>query len=400
MSKTEHFDWIGINLQGEKISGKIAAENKKIASTQLMKNHLTILSIKKNSDLFTFNKKLSLKQCLYFLEQLQLLLQAGVPIVDSLSLIAKTTSNNAISFIAPQLRDAIINGYSLAVALRCFPEHFDKIFTQMIFAGEQSGQLDIVFTQLIENQTQRISTQNKITKALFYPVSVLIIAFCIAIGLLIFVIPQFNTIYQSFGATLPTVTRYLIAVSHLLMRQGVFYCLGIFLMILILKKLFSKNTNVKNKIAYLIFKLPIVNSIIISRQIAQWSHLLGMMLTASLPLVDALHIANHTLSYSFMQTKMNEVRSAIITGKSLHVALELCDFFPLPAKTMIAIGENADALPLMMKKIAMMYQQQWNETLDRLSKLIEPVIMMIVASIITGLIIAMYLPIFRMGSVI
>jgi len=170
--------------------------------------------------------------------------------------------------------------------------------------------------------------------------------------------------------------------------------------ILLTNYFFKKNDRLKNTLRHLIFKIPMVKSILITGQIARWSQLLSMSLSSGIPLIDALQITNQAISQTLLQTQLCKVRESVMTGKSLHSALDQCCFFPERAKTMIAIGENADALSIMMKKIAIFYQHQLNETLDRLSKLLEPVIMIIVASVVSLLIVAMYLPIFRMGNII
>src|SRR3990167_1550037 len=333
------FIWIGINNAGQKISGKISAENKIAAKTIIEKNDIALISIKKNyANLFSAKQKFTHKQRLDFTQQLQLLLQASIPLSDSLA--------------------------------------------------------------LIENQEQRLQLKSKIGKALFYPLSVLCIAIIIAAGLIIFVIPQFQSIYSNFGARLPMMTCCLISMSHYLSQHGLFYLVILTILFLILKKILSEHYFLKNKMGQLFLKLPFVRTLLITKHVAEWSQLLAMMLSAGIPLVDALQIANQVISQPVFAQQMLDVRTAVIAGKSLHIALDICHYFPVRAKTMIAIAENADALPFMMKKIAILYQNSLNETLDRLSKLLEPVIMITVASLVSGLIIAMYLPIFKMGSVV
>jgi len=389
---TTEFKWTGINVDGKKITSTIHAINQKIARDKLMHSDITILSLKKNNPTFSFNhkNKLSLKQRLDFTQQLHLLLQASIPLTDALSLIAQTTQHKSIQAISNSLNEKIITGISLSSALMQQSDCFDKTYCQMIAAGEHSGKLEIVLEQLIDNQERRAQIHNKIGKALFYPLSVMCIALIISVGLLIFVIPQFSAIYESFGAQLPTITRCLISMSHYLCRQGILYLIILAVIIFTLK----------NMMHQLLFRIPYCRSLQMTQQTAQWSQLLAMTLSSGIPMIDALHIANHAISQPMMHSHMQRVQDAVIAGKSLFAALDQCLHFPARAKTMIGIGENADALPQMMKRIAVIYQQQLNDTLDRLSKLLEPVIMMLVASMVSGLIIAMYLPIFRMGSIV
>lgn len=395
-----NYGWIGISAAGQKVAGTIYARKKHEAFSILKNNHVTILSIKKKLSPLLHRKKLFSKERLDFIQQLQLLLQANLPIVDSLSLIKNTSANLFIQELASQLNQKIIEGMSLSEACRQLPECFDHTFCHMILAGEQSGKLDMVLSQLSENDEQRLQIKTKILKALLYPMSVMIIAMIISIGLLLFVIPQFNAIYENFGAQLPSLTRYLITLSHLLLHHSLFCVIAIMALISILLTIQKRYVKLKKYLQTIIFACPMIHKITVTYQIAQWSSVMAMTLSSHVAIIDALQIANQMISHPLLCKQMNHVKNAIMAGQSLRLALKQCTHFPLRAKTMIAIGENADALPIMMKKIASLYQQQFDETLDRLSKLIEPVIMMIVASIVSGLIIAMYLPIFRMGSII
>ena len=379
--------WIAITADGKKISGKTKTLSREKLSLYFQKNQLTPMLIKQTTLEFSRIKKCSSKDRLDFTQQLQLLLKAGLPLADTLSLIAKTT-NRHMQILVESLNQKITTGMPLSHALRDFPKAFDNTFCQLIYAGEQSNNLDIVLTQLVDNQKNRVTLQNKIKKTLFYPIAIMMIAFLVCIGLLIFVIPQFSQLYQNFGAKLPAATQYLILASHLLIHQGMFYLLGIIFLIPIIKKILWKSVG------------AIFNRFFLSGQIAQWSQLLAMTLSANIPMVDALPIANEVFSDKKISNQMKKIKWDVIAGSSLHSALMHCDFFPERAKTMISIGENADALPLMMNNIAHIFQQEFDDHLDRLSKLIEPVMMMVVASFVSSLIIAMYLPIFKMGSIV
>ena len=396
------YSWTGISALGEKITGKIESPNKKSAIIAIKNRNITLLSIKKSNVLFSFKlkKSFSIKQRIDFTQQLQLLLQASIPLADALSLIATTSTDKSIQFLSAQLKEKIISGLDFASGLSLFPNYFDTTYRHLISAGEQSGQLEMVLTQLIENQENKAQIKNKIIKALFYPISVLCIAIIICIGLLIFVIPQFQSIYDNFGAQLPTLTQCLISISHYLSKNGIYYLTSIVILFFAIKKILKNNLFIKDNFQHLLFKLPIIHHFIVMQQVAVWSQLLSLMLTSNIALIDALQIANNAITQSIWSQQLKQVREAVIAGKSLHHALEQCQHFPERAKTMIAIGENADSLPFMMKKIAIIYQHTLNDMLDRLSKLLEPVIMITVATMVSGLIIAMYLPIFKMGNVV
>lgn len=399
------FTWTGIDSSGIKVSGKIFSDTKKNAHNKLENNNITALSIKKANSffLFSFTRKITRKDRLDFTHQLLLLIQSGIPLADALTLIANASSHPVYQNIINTIKEKIVSGSQLSTALSHFPEHFDTAHCKMIAAGEQSGRLEMVLEQLIENQENRIKIQRKITQALLYPISIICIAIAITVGLLIFVIPQFHDIYNNFGAQLPTMTRYLIAMSHNLKKHGLFFILSVSSIVLPIKIFLKKrkrSDRLKNALYHFMFKIPIVQSVMATEQITRWSQLLSMTLSSGISLIDALQIANQAISQPVLQKQLEEARESVITGKSLRAALDQCCFFSDQIKTMIAIGENADALSTMMKKIAVFYQHHLNETLDRLSKLLEPVIMITIASFVSGLIIAMYLPIFRMGNII
>lgn len=394
------YQWTGIDLSGKKTSGNINAKNRNHALLLLSEHAIAVLSIRKIQMIFSHAKKTSPKDRLDFTQQLQLFLQAGIPLSDALSLIANTSSHHAISQIIAQIKEKIISGMRFSAALQSFPAVFDPTYCQLIAAGEESGELEKVLTQIIDNLEQALHFKNKIVKALFYPISILIIAIVITIGLLIFVIPQFSAIYSNFNAQLPSMTRVLIFASNIIMHHTIeIICtLVIFILCLYLfyKKCLERNITIQN---YL-FLIPPYRSFVMTKEIAHWSRLLSITLQSNIPLSDALTIAHHVISNLKIQQQMTTVMQQVNAGKSLYAALDFCPYFPIRAKYLISAGENADALNIMMTKISLIYTQKLDRVLDHLSKLLEPVIMIAVASVISGLIIAMYLPIFRMGSVI
>ena len=390
-----NFNWVGINAAGEKKTGVMQATDRLFVKNNLEKNNITVLSIRKSTLLFSHQKKLSQKNKLHFLQQLQLLLQSGIPLSDCLGIIEKTTHDKTIEMISHNINEKIISGVSFSTALSHYPNYFNNTFCQIMSAGENSGELEAALKLLIQNQTHELQIHNQIIKSLFYPCFIMIIAIIISIGLLVFVIPQFSAIYSNFGAQLPIITQYLIFASQNIKKFGCLYFLIMVIIICLSKKL--------NGFFYcysFLMRLPKIKSFFLKKEIARWCQLLSMALSSGMPMIDSLHTANQILSDTTLKKNMCSVKEAVIKGQALHAALDLCADFPINAKTMIVIGENADQLPSMIKKVAQYYQEQVNDTLERLSKLIEPVIMLFVSGLISSLIVAMYLPIFKMGSII
>jgi type IV pilus assembly protein PilC len=396
------FSWTGIDADGEKISGEITAENKTVAKAILEKRGLVLLAltpIRKKFSLISM-QRLTKKQQVDFTQQILLLLQSGIPLADTLVLIQTSSDNKMICTLCATLKEKIASGVSFSIALRHFPHYFDDTFCQMIAAGEETGQLEAVLSQLVSDQAQRHLMRRKISKILFYPISVLCIAIIIAIGLLIFVIPQFASIYRNFNAQLPEMTRAMIHLSLILHHDSMLILICALAIIFLFKQCKSFTARLTYHINYIFFRFPPIRALSMSKHVARWSQLLSITLFSGIALIDALSIANHAISQPALKIQMSLVRESVIKGKSLRLSLDHCHYFPMRAKSMIAIGENADALGEMLKKIAIVYQQQWDDSLDRLSKLLEPVIMIIVASFVSSLIVAMYLPIFKMGNAI
>src|SRR3990167_10319674 len=318
------FTWIGIDAAGIKVSGKLFSETRNTVCAKLENSHITVLSIKKINPLFSLSmtKKFTVKERLDFTHQLRLLMQAGVPLTEALSLIANTASHPIYQNTVNRIKEKIIAGTCFSAALSQFPEYFDTTYCKMIAVGEQSGQLEMILEQLIENQENHQQIHGKITKALFYPISVTFIAMAITAGLLIFVIPQFRAIYDNFGAQLPMTTRLLIAMSDYLQKNGLFLIMFITPIILLTNYFFKKNDRLKNPLRHLIFKIPMVKSILITGQIARWSQLLSMSLSSGIPLIDALQITNQAISQTLLQTQLCKVRESVMTGKSFQSALK------------------------------------------------------------------------------
>ena len=395
------FTWTGINKTGNKITGKITSNNKVSALHELHKNDVIVLSIKKNIMQFnlSLSKKFSRKHCLHFTQHLHLLLETGLTLVECLTLMITMTEEEAFKKIITTLRDNMMSGHSFASALSNHPDHFDTVYCKIIAAGEQCGQVNFVLEQLIENIENQIHTQEKISKALFYPLCMMGIGLIICIALLIFVIPQFQQIYANFSAPLPLLTQKFIDFSNTLITHKVCFLSILMLLIFLCKTIFHKK-QLQLAIRNVISCLPIIHSMMITKEITRWSQICSIALSSGIPLIETLHIANHTVTNPKLNLSLQKTTQSITTGQTFYAALSHCDDMTSEIKKMIGMGENADALAFMLKKIARYHQKKLNDKLDRLSKLLEPVIMIAVASLISGLIIAMYLPVFQIGNAV
>lgn len=389
------FQWIGINKQGKKVTGIIHADHKNHAEFILKKQSIFILSMRKKVlTLRHLKQQFSSKLKLDWFIHLNQLLDAGIAITDALTLITEMETNSVTTYLSLRIKEKIENGATLSTALSQLTPHFDQCDFSLIAAGEKSGELSAAFRYLVQLYTQSTQLKNKIRKALFYPACILIITFVMSLGLMIFVIPEFQGIYHNFNGQLPALTQTLISISNTIKTNGIYFLLSLFIFILFIL-LFRIKIKLK-KINW--HCIPFLRKNIVANEVARWSQLMTLALRSGVPMIDALTLAQQSISTVFFREKMEYIAKAVMRGETLFHALAIYSSFPIRAKTMIGIGENADTLPQMMEKIAVIYTQQTQDTLDRLSKLLEPVIMMIVAGIVSSMIIAIYLPIFKMGN--
>ncbi|OGT26233.1 MAG: hypothetical protein A3I77_06320 [Gammaproteobacteria bacterium RIFCSPLOWO2_02_FULL_42_14] len=395
-----YYQWTGIDAQGKKISGALFAKNKLHAKSLIEKKCSAILSVKFSLSWSCFiPKAINDKNKLDILQHIYCLLEVGIPIADALSLLLKSTQSPILKNILVTLHEKLLSGDSFSHALRLFPEQFDHHFCQLISVGEQSGKLNLILSQLIIDTENKIALKRKMIQAVTYPISVLVISIIVCFALCVFILPQFQLLYHNFGGQLPAITTMVISLSMLLREHGFLFLNGCITLFFIAKKILARDEIHRRWHAFAL-RIPLVASAIMAQQMMHWSRSLFITLSTGMALTDALTIANQVITNTVLQRAFSPITQAVIQGKSLHDALSHCRYFPERASYLISIGESADALPAMIQKIATLYQNTTQDLLNRLSKLLEPVIMIGVAGLISGLIIAMYLPVFRMGSIV
>lgn len=395
------YKWIALDTLGKKTYGTLHAENKTEADHALKSEGRTIVSLKKIIQIrFQRQYHLGKKIKMDLIRQLFFLLQAGVPIVDALALIIYSTKNIQLKNILSIIKEKIISGKSFSQALRYFPTIFDPFLFQFIAIGERSGKLTEILEKIMIYSENALAFQNRFLKTILYPGIVLIISILISIGLTVFIIPEFQSLYQNFGASLPWLTKMLIYASQKIRQDGLFIFLFFVFSFLMIKQFLWKKKNVHQFFSRVILKIPLITHIVISREITRWSSALFILLSAGIALSDAMPIANQTVRNVLLQQQLNTALNHVMLGLTMHDALKHCRDFPERARYFIMVGENTDALLAVLQKLTTLYQNETDDLLDRLSKLLEPVIMIGVAGLVSGMIIAMYLPIFRLGNVI
>ena len=402
ISKRQSYRWTGQARTGEKVSGTMEASGIPIVRAALRRQGIIPKKIRKETTaLFgRSHKKITQADLTIVTRQLATMLAAGIPLIQSFHIIAKGQTNERMEKLLSDLKTHIEGGNTFAEALRQYPSYFNELFCNLVDAGEQSGTLDVMLAKLATYKEKIEIIKRKIKKALFYPAAVLTVAFLVTAALLIFVVPQFESLFRGFGADLPMMTRMVVSMSEFF--QSYWWLIFGVLMGIIFGFTYGRKRS--HKFSTLIdrvsLKLPIVGVVLEKAAIARFARTLSITFAAGLPLVDALKsVAGATGNILFAEAT-HKIREEVSTGQPMNVAMKARQLFPPMAVQMVAIGEESGTLEQMLSKIADFYEGEVDDAVDALSTLLEPVIMAILGVLVGGLVVAMYLPIFKLGSVI
>lgn len=390
--------WIGLNTKGEKERGVIEAFSLAQAKTEL--HQLGIMSKKVHKRMwFLLVKKIRQTDITIFLRQLTILIKAGISIIQSFDLVAKNQTKPLMKNLIILIKKDIETGLSLYEALQKHPNYFNQLICSLVRVGEQSGRLEPMLDKIASYKERNQSNIKKIKKALSYPLAVLCLVFLISFALLTFVIPQFQLLFASFDAELPALTRLIINLS-IFFKSYWLLSLGL-LVGLIYGFFFTQKHSIwlRHFIDKKRLKLPILGRISQNILIARFSYTLAITFSAGLSLVDALRIITDVMTNNLYAKATELIRKDISTGQPLRVAMQNTLLFPDRVIQLIAIGEESGTLEIMLSKIADFYEEEVNNDLERLTSLFEPVIMALLGLVVGGLVIAMYLPIFKLGSI-
>ena len=395
------FLWEGTDKRGHRVKGELHSLNENQAKAELRRQGITPLKIKKKSKpLFGGSKRVTAKDIAIFSRQLSTMMAAGVPLVQAFDIIGRGHENPGMRDLVMAIKTDVEGGVALADALRKHPMQFDPLTCNLVHAGEQAGILDNLLDKIATYKEKTEAIKGKIKKAMFYPTAVLIVAFVIAAILLIFVIPQFQTLFSSFGADLPALT---LAVIHLSKIFTAYWWaifgglgLGIYGLIQANKRIPAFNEGLQR----MSLKIPIIGAILNKAAIARFARTLATMFAAGVPLVEALDSVAGAVGNVVYGKAVTKIREEVATGTSLQASMGQRDLFPNMVVQMVAIGEEAGSIDTMLSKVADFYEEEVDNAVDGLSSLMEPLIMVVLGGMIGTLVIAMYLPIFKLGSVV
>lgn len=396
------FHYEGINKAGQKMLGDIQARSIALAKADLRKQGIIVNKVvKKRKPFFNRkNKKITQGDITIFSRQLATMIESGIPLIQSFDIVSKGQTNTRLKTLIETVKSDVETGLTLAESLLKHPAYFNELFCNLVDAGEKSGSLEVMLNKIATYKEKIETIKKKIKKALTYPVAVIIVALIVTAGLLIFVVPQFESLFKGFGADLPAMTKAVVSMSKFF--QSYWYLIFGSLGGALYGFFYAKNHSVSfaQKIDMALLKMPIIGPILEKAAIARFSRTLSITFAAGLPLVEALKsVAGATGNIVFSKAT-EKIRDEVSTGQQMNIAMENTHLFPSMVIQMVAIGEESGALEKMLSKVADFYEEDVDNAVDSLSSLIEPIIMSILGILVGGLVIAMYMPIFKLGSAV
>lgn len=398
-SKEVTYIWEGKDKKGKVLKGEMKASSEALVSSTLRRQGISVTKLKKQSVLAK-RGKVTEKDVTLFTRQLATMMKAGVPLLQSFDIVGKGHSNPAVSKLLFDIKSDVETGSSLSAAFRKYPLHFDSLFCNLINAGEQAGILDTLLDRLATYKEKILAIKSKIKSALFYPISIVVVAFIITAVIMIFVVPAFKELFTSFGADLPAPTLVVMAISDIFVQWwwAIFGAIGggIWFFFYTWKRSLAMQATMDR----LTLKIPVFGELIRKATIARFARTLATMFSAGVPLVEALDSVAGASGNRVYYDATKRVQSEISTGTSLTVAMQNSEVFPNMVLQMTAIGEESGALDSMLSKVADFYEAEVDDAVDALSSLMEPIIMVVLGTLIGGLVVAMYLPIFKLGEIV
>ena len=390
--------WEGTDRNNKPMRGETRGPSETVVSTNLRRQGIRVIKIKQQK--FRCGRKITDKDIAFFTRQLATMLKAGVPMLQSIDIVGRGHSNARFSRLMMDIKNKIETGSSLSQAFREHREHFDALYCNLVQAGESSGTLDAVLDRLATYKEKILAIKSKIKSALFYPISVMVVAIVVIWVIMVFVIPSFKEVFKNFGAELPFPTLVVIAISDFFVKwwwlmfiAGAGTIIGIGVM-------FKRSDAVRYTVDRLMLKVPVVGPIIEKATIARWTRTLQTMFAAGVPLVESLDAVGGAAGNIVYAQATKRIQTEVSTGSSLTNAMSNTRLFPTMVLQMTQIGEESGALDNMLGKVADFFEREVDDAVGALSSLLEPVMIVFLGVVIGGLVVAMYLPIFKLGAVI
>ncbi|WP_313603487.1 type II secretion system F family protein [Comamonas jiangduensis] len=392
------FEWAGKDRQGKELRGEMRATGEAQVQASLRRQGVFITKLKKRN--MRTGKRIKPKDIALFTRQMATMMKAGVPLLQSFDIVGRGNPNASVTKLLNDIRQDVETGTSLSVAFRRHPMYFDALYCNLIEAGEAAGILETLMDRLATYMEKTEAIKSKIKSALMYPTSVVIVAFIVVTVIMIFVIPAFKEVFTSFGADLPAPTLLVMAISEFFVEYwwlifGVLGAGGYFFM-----QAWRRSPKMQRAMDRMLLKMPIFGTLIDKSCVARWTRTLSTMFAAGIPLVEALDSVGGASGNSVFKEATDRIQNEVSTGTSLNIAMSNANVFPSMVLQMCAIGEESGSIDHMLSKAADFYEQEVDEMVAGLSSLMEPIIIVFLGGIIGGIVVAMYLPIFKLGQVV
>ncbi|MCF6353632.1 MAG: type II secretion system F family protein [Candidatus Polarisedimenticolaceae bacterium] len=400
--KAHIFAWEGADKRGNRVKGETRAASMALVRAELRRQGIAPTKVKKKAaPLFSARKKpITAADISIFSRQLSTMMSAGVPLVQSFDIVGRGHNNPSMQDLLLSIKADIEGGTALAPALAKHPLQFDDLFCNLVQAGEQAGVLEVLLDKIATYKEKTEAIKGKIKKALFYPTAVMVVAFIVTTILLIFVVPQFESLFSGFGADLPAFTRMVVNLSEFVQEYWLIILLALGGTGFFLGNLYKRSRKFRHFLDKVLLKAPVFGVIIHKAAIARFARTTSTMFAAGVPLVEALEsVAGATGNIVYGEAVLR-MREDVATGQTMQLAMKQQNLFPHMVIQMVAIGEESGSVDDMLAKVADFYEEEVDNAVDALSSLLEPLIMAVLGVLVGGLVIAMYLPIFQMGQVI
>ncbi len=392
------FLWEGKSKDGKIVRGEMRAATETVVQNTLRRQGILVSKI--NKQRFKGGGKVTDKDITLFTRQLATMMKSGVPLLQSFDIVGRGHANPAVGKLLLDIKADVETGSSLSAAFRKFPLYFDALFCNLVAAGEQAGILDSLLDRLASYKEKILAIKSKIKSALFYPIAVIVVAFIITAVIMIFVIPAFKDVFKNFGADLPAPTLFIIGISDFFVEFWylIFGAIGGGLYAFFY--IWKRSEKVQMFMDRLLLKTPVFGDLVRKSVIARWTRTLATMFAAGVPLVESLESVGGASGNYVYKIATREIQNEVSTGTNLTTSMQNTNLFPNMVVQMVAIGEESGSLDAMLSKIADFFEAEVDDAVEALSSLMEPIIMVILGTLIGGMVIAMYLPIFKLGGVV
>ncbi|MGF2684912.1 type II secretion system F family protein [Marinobacter sp. DUT-3] len=399
--KLQAFVWEGKDRKGNKTKGEVSGSNLALVKAQLRKQGINPDKVKKKpKPLFGGSKKITPFDIAMFTRQMATMMKAGVPLVQSFDIVTDGLENQGLRELVASIRNDVASGTSFAGALRRHPKHFDDLYCNLVDSGEKAGALEQMLDRIATYLEKTEILKKKVKKAMTYPIAVIVVAIIVTAILLVKVVPQFESLFQGFGADLPVFTQFIISISEWMQKWWFIVLLGIVGSIFLFKEAVRRSQKFSDLIDKYLLKLPIVGEILDKSAVAKFGRVLSTTFSSGVPLVEALDSVSGATGNAIYRDAVLRIKDDVSSGTQLQASMKQVGVFPVMAVQLTAIGEESGNLDEMLEKVADHYENVVDDMVDNLTALMEPMIMVVLGVLVGGLIIGMYLPIFQMGQVV